>query len=79
MWAFFLQALSGGTSFQTLLIEEKCKKQGITILINSGSTHNFVDHSIAKKIGCEVIPTYKLMMIMANGSNINTTTLCPVF
>lgn len=40
-----LQALSSGTSFQTLLIEGKCKKQSITIIINLGSTHNFLARS----------------------------------
>lgn len=74
-----LQALSGGTSFQTLVIEGRCKNQVITRLIDSGSTHNFLDPNVAKQVGSEILPTDKLLVTVVDGSNINTTALCPAF
>ena len=74
-----IQAISGGTSYQTLILEGKCKKQPITILIDSGSTHNFLDPSIAKQLGCQVVPTHKLLVTVANGSSTNTNSMITDF
>lgn len=74
-----LQAISGGTFFQTLLIEGTCKKQPITILIDSSSTHNFLDPTTAKQVGCQIILTPKLVVTVADGGIINTTALCSEF
>ena len=39
----FLNALSGTADFQTLKLRGYAKKKPITILVDSGSTHNFLD------------------------------------
>lgn len=52
-----LQAIDGGRNYQTLLIKRKSKKVLIIFFIDSGSTHNFLDPSVAKQIRCSIVPT----------------------
>jgi len=49
-----LQALQGMNSFQTIRIIGRAGSQAIHILVDSGSTHNFPDATIAKRLTCEL-------------------------
>ncbi|KAH9605981.1 hypothetical protein KSS87_012166 [Heliosperma pusillum] len=49
-----LNAISGHTSYQTMRVQGKVKHIVIHILIDSGSTHNFCDTSVAQKLGCQI-------------------------
>ncbi|KAH9699108.1 hypothetical protein KPL71_024219 [Citrus sinensis] len=71
-----LHAMSGAVSHQTMRIKGNIKKKGIIILIDSGSTHNFLDVSVAKWTGCEVQQDKPLMMAVANGSKIASAATC---
>ncbi|GAU25035.1 hypothetical protein TSUD_155090 [Trifolium subterraneum] len=53
-----LQALTGISTYQTMRISGLHDKKVIQILLDSGSTHNFLDLEVAKKLGCvlEEIP-----------------------
>ena len=55
-----LHALYGYILFQTLVLHGQSKKVHIRILVDSGSTHNFLDPQTAKQIGCHVVNTSKL-------------------
>jgi len=43
-------ALAGITTPQTIKIEEQIKKKKVTMLIDSGSTHNFIHFKVAKEL-----------------------------
>ncbi|KAA8531158.1 hypothetical protein F0562_005928 [Nyssa sinensis] len=49
-----VHALSGFLSYKTMRIKEKVKKNRVTILIDSGSTHNFLDPVMAKRTGASI-------------------------
>ncbi|PWA47683.1 hypothetical protein CTI12_AA343190 [Artemisia annua] len=74
-----IHALTGTTNFQTMRVIGKVGKHDIHILVDCGSTHNFLDKGIAKKLGCNVKPTCPLAMTVANGSNLITDSECKDF
>ncbi|GKB98805.1 reverse transcriptase [Tanacetum coccineum] len=49
-----LNALTGLTSYRTMRVIGHFGKQKIHILIDSRSTHNFLDVFMAKKLGCKI-------------------------
>jgi hypothetical protein len=50
-------ALVGINTPQTLKIQGYIKKKNLIILIDSGSTHNFINYKVAKYLNCFVYPT----------------------
>ena len=50
-------ALVGITTPQTIKIEGHIKKKKVIVLIDSGSTHNFIHCKIAKELNCFLYPT----------------------
>lgn len=48
----------------------------ITILIDSGSTHNFLDPVVAKRTGCTIHHISPLMVTVVNGTKIASTGIC---
>jgi hypothetical protein len=50
-------ALAGISTPQTLKIEGYIKKKKVIVLIDSGSTHNFIHYKLAKALNCFVYPT----------------------
>ena len=63
-----VNALTGTTSFRTIRVTGYYKKKPLHILIDSGSTHNFLDAHVAKKLGCriEVIPSLNVVVVDGN-------------
>ena len=72
-----LNALSGSSNHQTLKLKGYSKKKPITILIDSGSTHNFLDLGTAKQTGCEILTTNPLWVTVADGSKICSRSISP--
>lgn len=54
-------------------------KHLLHILIDTGSTHNFLDTKAAKRVGCEMISTSTLQVSVANGQKLLSTHECPQF
>ena len=52
-------ALVGINTPQTLKIEGYIKNKKVTMLIDSGSTHNFIHYELTKDLNCFVYPTLK--------------------
>jgi hypothetical protein len=50
-------ALDGINTPQTLKIEGYIKKKKVIVLIDSGSTHNFIHYKLAKDLNCFIYPT----------------------
>ena len=52
----YRNALDGISTPQNLKIEGYIKKKKVTMLIDSGSTHNFIHYKLAKVLNCFVYP-----------------------
>jgi hypothetical protein len=61
---------------QTLKIEGYIKKKKVTMLIDSGSTHNFINYKLAKFLNCFVFPTPEFQVMIADGGIINCSGKC---
>jgi hypothetical protein len=58
-------------TLQTLKIQGHIKKKKVTMLIDSGSTHNFINYKLAKDLNCFVFPAHEFQVMIADGGNIN--------
>ncbi|GJU10877.1 retrotransposable element Tf2 [Tanacetum coccineum] len=74
-----LHALSGVPHFQTMRVCGHVGKYRIHTLIDSGSTHNFVDTNTATKIGCRISAIFLLPVDVANGNKLFSTLVCKKF
>ncbi|KAF3595908.1 hypothetical protein DY000_02024583 [Brassica cretica] len=62
----FVQALNGTTTFNCIRLMSQYGKRKLHILIDSCSTHNFLDVQIAKSLGCTLIPTKPTLVVAAS-------------
>jgi hypothetical protein len=69
-------ALAGISTPQTLKIEGYIKKKKVIVLIDSGSTHNFIHYKLAKDLNCFVYTTPKFQVMIADGGTINCSGKC---
>eukprot|EP00253_Pinus_taeda_P011631 PITA_11631 len=69
-------ALAGITTPQTIKIEGHIKKKKVIVLIDSGSTHNFIHCNIAKELNCFLYPAPECQVMVANGGVINFSGKC---
>ena len=65
-----LHALAGITTPQTMRVKGFFKKIPLTILIDSGSTHNFIDPQIARQDDYFVHPCSMFEVMIANGGTL---------
>ena len=71
-----LSALVGLNTYQTMGVMEKVKKNSLYILIDSGSTHNFLDVTTAKRLSCDVRNIVPLQIFVANGQKLVSSAIC---
>jgi hypothetical protein len=64
-------ALDGINTPQTLKIEGYIKTKKVIVLIDSGSTHNFIHYKLAKDLNCFVYPVPEFQVMIADGGTIN--------
>jgi hypothetical protein len=64
-------ALDGIITPQTLNIKGYIKKKKIIVLIDYGSTHNFIHYKLAKALNCFIYPVPEFQVMIANGGTIN--------
>ncbi|KAA8541233.1 hypothetical protein F0562_025160 [Nyssa sinensis] len=67
-----VHALSGSLSYKTMRIKGKVKKNVVTILIDSGSTHNFLDPVMAQRTGASIQFTNLLAVVVADGTKLQS-------
>ncbi|KAA8539773.1 hypothetical protein F0562_026465 [Nyssa sinensis] len=60
-------ALTGWTASKTMRITAKIGHHEVVVLIDNGSTHNFISEKIADKLHLPVIPTEPFTVKVANG------------
>ena len=71
-----LHALAEVQSPQTMQIHSQIGKTPLTILIDSGSTHNFLHHKFAKIIGLKSERSCLFSMVVSNGERLSSPRRC---
>ncbi|GJZ40777.1 putative mitochondrial protein [Tanacetum coccineum] len=74
-----LNAMTGVPSYQTMRVRGYVGKQLLHILVDSGSTHNFLDLSAARKMGCKMRKMCPLQVSVANGQVMSSMYECKDF
>lgn len=74
-----VNALTGIGSFQTMRIKGNYGTRTLFLLIDSGSTHNFIDSRIAKQMGCVLEPISGVRFSVTNGNMIVCNEICKQF
>ena len=69
-------ALAGVNTPQTLKIEGHIKKKNVIVLIDSGSTHNFIHCKVDKELNCFLYPVLECQVMVENGGTINFSGKC---
>ncbi|GJU98651.1 reverse transcriptase [Tanacetum coccineum] len=59
-------------SYQTMRVKGHVKKHVLHILVDCGSTHNFLDLHAAKRMGCNLSRMCPLQVSVANGQDFST-------
>ena len=67
----FCNALVGITTPQTLNIEGHIKNKKVIVLIDSGSTHNFIHCKVAKELNYFLYLAPECQVMVENGGTIN--------
>lgn len=72
-----LDALSGHSSPQTMWINSCIKRLSVVNLIDSSSTHNYVDPKVAKRIGFWMQVSDLFNLMVANVKELSCRGKCP--
>ncbi|XP_072980023.1 uncharacterized protein [Typha angustifolia] len=71
-----LHAYSGTAAPKTLRVNGVIKKTTVRILIDTGSTHNFIDMRLLRKIGLESEPTEGFDVTIGDGTTLRADSIC---
>jgi len=74
-----LNALEGTMGCHTLRVAGKVDKYPLYILIDSSSTHNFLNSAFANKLQCLAHPILTLVVETANGGTMHCSAICRNF
>lgn len=74
--AISLNATTGIQSRQTMKLEGTCNLNQVFILVDSSSTHSFMDSQLLHKLHVEINKHDGLKVIVANGEIVNTPSTC---
>ena len=72
----YCHALYGISSPQALKIEGYLKNKKVTMLIDYGSTHNFIHYKVAKDLNCFVYPTPEFQLLIVDVGTIKCSRKC---
>ena len=70
-------ALSGHVVLETLRMQGYIRGQPVSILIDGGSTHNFVHHRVVMSVGLTTTVTSPLRVTVGNGEELQCQHTCP--
>ncbi|XP_042051538.1 uncharacterized protein LOC121796828 [Salvia splendens] len=71
-----LHAVWGKDGPQVMRIRGKCQKKVLRILIDTGSTHNFLSARVAQKLNCQLLPVNSRAVEVANGQILQCNQKC---
>lgn len=74
-----VNALSGSASFNCMRVVGQYGKKKLHILIDLGSTHNFLDVNVANALGCKLEPLAPMTVAASNGCDLTTKFKCSKF
>lgn len=74
-----LYALTRVFSYHTMRVKGLVGTTCLSILIDSGSSHNFLDAGMAKRLGCVLTKMEKLKVAATNGYEIVCSEVCHGF
>ncbi|GJY23222.1 gypsy/ty3 retroelement polyprotein [Tanacetum coccineum] len=74
-----LNVINGTNNYQTMRICGHVGKHKLHILVDYGSTHNFLDLNTAKKLGCQLISTCPMQVEIAGGIKLLSKYMCKSF
>ena len=74
-----LHALDGSYNYQTMRLMGSMGKKVLYILIDSESTHNFIDVRMARKLGCVMESINELNVLTIAGSELRCKEMCKGF
>ncbi|GJX84279.1 gypsy/ty3 retroelement polyprotein [Tanacetum coccineum] len=74
-----LHALTGERTYNTMRVKAYVGKHTIHSLIDSGSTHTFLDLRVAKRLGCKLKATCPMDVSVANGQIMSSLYECKGF
>ncbi|GJR50613.1 hypothetical protein Tco_1401134 [Tanacetum coccineum] len=74
-----LNVLNGANTFQTMRVTEKVGKHELHILIDCGSSDNFLDVNVAKRVGCPVTSTCPLAVTVGGNKQLISDSECKNF
>nr|TKR74530.1 hypothetical protein D5086_0000295630 [Populus alba] len=69
-------AITGTEHPQTLRVPGKLKSKNVTVLIDGGSTHNFIDQALVSRFGLPVTQEKQLQVMVANREKIKCAGQC---
>ena len=69
-------SLEGITTPQTLKVEGHIKKTKVIVLIDLGSTHNFIQCKVSKELNFFLYLAPEFQVMVANGGTINFSIKC---
>ena len=72
----YLNTIMGITTPQTMRVSTKIGKVPLTVLIDTGSTHNFLHDPFARLAGLQTESNSSLRVVMANGEKLRSPGLC---
>ena len=74
----YVHAINGlGTNrYKTIRVMVFVRKRPLHILVDSGSTHNFLDVNVDKKLGCKLEKVGPIRVDVANGSSLSYVAEC---
>jgi len=74
-----VNALSGLQGYQIMRVTGTYGKVPLHILLDSGSTYNFLDLIVARKLGCTIEQTPMQSVAVANGNHLQCLHICKGF
>lgn len=75
----YVHALSGSSPLSTIKIKGKVRGKSLTVLIDTGATHTFLDPRVATDAGFELQEATVMEVAVANGSKMFSHQLCVEF
>lgn len=74
-----LQALAGINTYQTMRLVGRIGKHTLQNLVDSGSTHNFLDMDVARRLHCQLNRIPQMLVTVVDGNKLTSDAVCKGF
>nr|CAD1843416.1 unnamed protein product [Ananas comosus var. bracteatus] len=74
-----VHALSGQNLHDTIKVQGEVKGKTLTILVDTGSTHSFIDYQVAREVKAEMVAATPLAVTVADGHKVMSKLKCASF